>query len=46
MTEDEWKAQARHVVREMQVFTAPFVSPISYEKPGRRSASVRDGIVR
>ena len=34
MTEDEWKAHARHVVKEMQGFTAPFVSPISYEKPG------------
>ncbi|GJD32278.1 hypothetical protein PMNALOAF_3546 [Methylobacterium adhaesivum] len=33
MTEDDWKAHQRHVVKEMQAFTAPFVTPISYEKP-------------
>lgn len=33
MTEDEWKAHARHVVQEMQAFTEPFISPISYEMP-------------
>jgi len=34
MTEDEWKAHARIAVATMKTFTAPFVSPISYEKPG------------
>ncbi|WP_152428292.1 hypothetical protein [Methyloferula stellata] len=33
MTEDEWKAHARQAVAQMKNFTAPFVSPISYEKP-------------
>lgn len=33
MTEDEWKNHARQAVVEMQKFTAPFVSPISYECP-------------
>lgn len=33
MSEDEWKQHARQVVAEMQDFTAPFVSAVSYEKP-------------
>jgi hypothetical protein len=32
MTEDEWKAHARKALLGMQTFTAPFVSPISYER--------------
>lgn len=34
MTEDEWKQNARRVVKDMRDYTAPFVSPISYEKVG------------
>jgi hypothetical protein len=34
MTQDEWNAHARRVVMEMRAFTTPFVSPVSYEKPG------------
>jgi hypothetical protein len=34
MTKDEWKAYARGAVKEMQAFTTPFVTPISYEKSG------------
>lgn len=33
ISEDEWKKSARQVVKEMQAFTAPFVSAVSYEKP-------------
>ena len=33
MSEDEWKQHARQVVADMQDFTAPFVSAVSYEKP-------------
>jgi hypothetical protein len=33
MSDDEWKKCARQVVAEMEAFTAPFVSAVSYEKP-------------
>jgi len=34
VTEDDWRKHARHVVKEMREWTAPFVSPISYEVAG------------
>ncbi|GBR74830.1 hypothetical protein [Acidiphilium acidophilum] len=33
MTDDDWKNHARTAVLAMQSFTAPFVCPISYERP-------------
>ncbi|KDE19143.1 hypothetical protein AZ09_13870 [Acetobacter aceti 1023] len=42
MSEDEWKQHARQVVADMQDFTAPFVSAVSYEKSPMTSLAFQD----